>query len=49
VCEIAIIAIAQTKHGKEAPMQQAQWLLQTLLALAALVRLLRTGRRNGWI
>jgi hypothetical protein len=30
-------------------MQQVQWLVETLLALAALIRLLRTGRRHGWI
>jgi hypothetical protein len=30
-------------------MQQAQWLIQAFLALAALIGLLRTGRRNGWI
>jgi len=26
-----------------------QWLLQVILTCAALVRLLVTGRRNGWI
>lgn len=30
-------------------MDKAQWLLQVILACAALVRLLVTGRRNGWI
>ena len=30
-------------------MHQAQWLVQMLLALAALIQLLWTGRRNGWI
>lgn len=30
-------------------MNHGQWLLQVFLTCAALVRLLVTGRRNGWI
>jgi hypothetical protein len=30
-------------------MERTQWLIQTVLALAALIRLLVSGRRNGWI
>jgi hypothetical protein len=30
-------------------MHKAQWLMQVILACAALVRLLAAGRRNGWI
>lgn len=30
-------------------MDRWQWLLQMILTLAALGRLLMTGRRNGWI
>jgi hypothetical protein len=30
-------------------MEPVIWMLQVLSALAALVKLLNTGRRNGWI
>jgi hypothetical protein len=30
-------------------MERWQWLLQLVFTCAALVRLLVTGRRNGWI
>ena len=30
-------------------MQQAHWIIETLLAVAALLRLLQIGRRHGWI
>lgn len=30
-------------------MDRSQWLLQMILTFASLVRLLVTGRRNGWI
>ena len=30
-------------------MEQAMWFLNVLSALAALMRLLHTGHRNGWV
>jgi hypothetical protein len=37
------------RQRKEKAMDRWQWLLQVILTCAALVRLLVTGRRNGWI
>jgi len=47
----AMLAIDPDNHDprKEERMEQAMWFLQVLSALAALMRLLHTGRRNGWI
>jgi hypothetical protein len=44
-----IVGIRCKTSAKGESMDRWQWLLQMILTCAALVRLLVTGRRNGWI
>jgi hypothetical protein len=46
----AVVVIAEHELRKGGTdVERTQWLIQTVLALAALIRLLVSGRRNGWI
>ena len=45
---VVVIAEHELRNGGT-DMERTQWLIQTVLALAALIRLLVSGRRNGWI